>query len=195
VSNDAVNRTFTVLIICEKGNEEVDQKGEDSTALPHLYNTALFIPEGPCSHTVQKLKLQEISAITVKTLKVIPERIIDNYNKRLQPRFRDDPPGQAISTATQELLRLAEANPGGMATLDPVNDLQLKSMDVVEGSMRLRVLQDSLRDFNCIHSPTFAEQFARIKERMSVQEELDRLLFLVSDQSLTLLPEYHQRIK
>nr|XP_019964175.1 PREDICTED: helicase SKI2W-like [Paralichthys olivaceus] len=30
---------------------------------------------------------------------------------------------------------------------------------------------------------------------MSVQEELDRLLFLASDQSLSLLPEYHQRIK
>lgn len=28
-----------------------------------------------------------------------------------------------------------------------------------------------------------------------MQEELDRLLFLVSDQSLSLLPEYHQRIK
>uniref|UniRef100_A0A3P9KIP9 SKI2 homolog, superkiller viralicidic activity 2-like n=1 Tax=Oryzias latipes TaxID=8090 RepID=A0A3P9KIP9_ORYLA len=190
VSSDAVNRTFTALIICEKGNEE--GKGEPDAASPHLYNTALFIPEGPCSHTVQKLKLQDISAITVKTLKVIPDRIIDNYNKRQQPRFRHEPPGQAISTATQELLRLAEANPGGLATLDPVNDLQLKSVDVVEGSMRLRMLQDSLKSFTCIHSPTF---FARVKERMSVQEELDRLLFLVSDQSLTLLPEYHQRIK
>uniref|UniRef100_A0A3Q0SIS1 SKI2 subunit of superkiller complex n=1 Tax=Amphilophus citrinellus TaxID=61819 RepID=A0A3Q0SIS1_AMPCI len=193
VSNDSVNRTFTALIICEKGNEE--GKGNDNAALPHLYNTSLFIPEGSCSHTVQKLKLRDISGITVKTLKVIPERIIDNYNKRQQPRFRLDPPGQAISTATQELLRLAEANPSGIATLDPVNDLQLKSIDVVEASMRLRVLQDSLRDFNCIHSPMFAEQFARTKERMSLQEELDRLLFLVSDQSLTLLPEYHQRIK
>lgn len=72
--------------------------------------------------------------------------------------LRLDPPGQAISTATQELLRLAEANPGGIASLDPVNDLQLKSVDVVEGSMRRRVLQESLKDFNCIHSPTFAEQ-------------------------------------
>lgn len=72
--------------------------------------------------------------------------------------LRLDPPGQAISTATQELLRLAEANPNGMAALDPVNDLQLKSVDVVEDSMRLRVLQSSLREFNCIHSPTFAEQ-------------------------------------
>lgn len=69
-----------------------------------------------------------------------------------------DPPGQAISTATQELLRLAEANPGGVATLDPVNDLHLKGVDVVEGVMRQRVLQESLKDFHCTHSPTFTEQ-------------------------------------
>lgn len=37
-------------------------------------------------------------------------------------------------------------------------------------------------------------QFARVKEMMSMQEELNSLLFLVSDQSLSLLPEYHQRI-
>uniref|UniRef100_A0A8C8HZP1 SKI2 homolog, superkiller viralicidic activity 2-like n=1 Tax=Oncorhynchus tshawytscha TaxID=74940 RepID=A0A8C8HZP1_ONCTS len=195
VSSDSVNRTFIALIICEKGNEEGIGDSPNGSAFPHLYNTALFTPEGPCSHTVQKLKLQDISAITVKTLKVIPDRIIDNYNKRQQLRFRLDPPGQAISTATQELLRLAEANPGGMMTLDPVNDFQLKSVDVVEGTMRLRVLQDSLKDFSCIHSPTFSEQFLRVQERMSVQEELDKLLFLISDQSLSLLPEYHQRIK
>uniref|UniRef100_A0A3P8VTK8 SKI2 subunit of superkiller complex n=1 Tax=Cynoglossus semilaevis TaxID=244447 RepID=A0A3P8VTK8_CYNSE len=196
VSNDSVNRTFTALIICEKGNEGGGGGGgaTDGMSLPHLYNTALFIPEGPCSHTVQKLKLQEITSITVKTLKVVPDRIIDNYNKRQQPRFRLDPPGQAISTATQELLRLAEANPGGIGSLDPVNDLQLKSVDVVEGSMRLRVLQESLKEFNCIHSPLFPEQVC-VHERMSVQEELDRLMFLISDQSLSLLPEYHQRIK
>ncbi|XP_042372268.1 helicase SKI2W-like, partial [Plectropomus leopardus] len=87
VSNDSVNRTFTALIICDKGNEEGEGKENNNNAFPHLYNTALFIPEGPCSHTVQKLKLHEISGITVKTLKVIPDRIIDNYNKRQQPRF------------------------------------------------------------------------------------------------------------
>ncbi|KPP75355.1 helicase SKI2W-like [Scleropages formosus] len=172
VSNDSTNRSFTALILCEKGKEE-----------------------GPCGHTVQKLKLQDISAITTKTLKVIPERIIDNYNKRQQPRFRLDPPGQAISTATQELLRLAESNPTGIATLDPVNDLQLKGIEVVEASLRMRALQESLREFNCVHCPTFSEQFAQVQERMSIQEELDTLLFLVSDQSLLLLPEYHQRIR
>uniref|UniRef100_A0A8B9JVF4 SKI2 homolog, superkiller viralicidic activity 2-like n=1 Tax=Astyanax mexicanus TaxID=7994 RepID=A0A8B9JVF4_ASTMX len=195
VSNDSVNRMFTALIICEKGNEETSETTQLNRGFRHLHNTSLFIPEGPCSHTVQKLKAQDISAITVKTLKVIPERIIDNYNKRQQPRFRMDPPGQAISTATQELLRLAEANPDGITSLDPVNDLHLKGVDVVEGVMRQRVIQDCLKDFQCTHSPTFNEQFARVQERMGLQEELDRLLFLVSDMSLTLLPEYNQRIK
>ncbi|KAL2079886.1 hypothetical protein ACEWY4_023679 [Coilia grayii] len=195
VSNDAVNRTFTTLVICEKGNEEPTGEAQTSSSLSHLYSTTLFTPEGPCSHTVQKLKSQDISGITTKTLKVMPERIIDNYNKRQQPRFKMDPPGQAISTATQELLRLAESNPAGMATLDPVNDLHLKGVEVVEGVMRQRVLQDCLKDFKCIHSPTFSEQFVRVQERMRVQEELDKLLFLTSDQSLALLPEYHQRIK
>uniref|UniRef100_A0A9J7WZ43 SKI2 subunit of superkiller complex n=1 Tax=Cyprinus carpio carpio TaxID=630221 RepID=A0A9J7WZ43_CYPCA len=195
VSNDAVNRMFTTLIICEKGKEEAAGDDQSNKAFHPIYSTSLFIPEGPCSHTVRKLKSQDISAITTRTLKVIPERIIDNYNKRQQPRFRLDPPGQAISTATQELLRLAEANPNGITTLDPVNDLHLKGVDVVEGVMRHRVLQDCLKDFHCIHSPTFTEQFARVQERMCVQEELDKLLFLVSDQSLTLLHEYHQRIK
>lgn len=45
VSSDSVNRTFTALIICEKGNEEGEGK-VNNNAFPHLFNTALFIPEG-----------------------------------------------------------------------------------------------------------------------------------------------------
>ncbi|PWS21728.1 hypothetical protein DKP78_22075, partial [Enterococcus faecium] len=67
VSNDAVNRTFTTLIICEKGNEEPGGDNQTNSNQTHLYSTALFTPEGPCSHTVQKLKSQDISAITAKS--------------------------------------------------------------------------------------------------------------------------------
>lgn len=86
-----------------------------------------------------------------------------------------DPPGQAISTATQELLRLAEANPGGIATLDPVNDIHLKGVDVVEGVMRQRVLQDSLKDFHCTHSPTFTEQVQLPGFSLAVLWDLDKM--------------------
>lgn len=46
VSSDAVNRSFTALILCEKGNEEGEGEGKDNAAFVHLHNTALFVPEG-----------------------------------------------------------------------------------------------------------------------------------------------------
>ncbi|MBN3308147.1 SKIV2 Helicase, partial [Amia calva] len=198
VSSDSANRTFTALVLCEKDGEgtlKPDAAPTPPKSPQLLCSTALFIPEGPCGHTVQKIRAEDVTGITVKTLRVAPDRIIDNFNKRQMPRFKLDPPGQAISTTTQELLRLAEANPDGVATLDPVNDLQLKGVEVVEASMRLRILQESLGQFTCVHSPRFSEEFSRLQERMVLQEELDRLQFLVSDQSLSLLPEYHQRVE
>lgn len=54
VSSDSVNRTFTTLIMCEKGNEE-GEGGAD--ALPHLFNTALFIPEGLLTKTLTHFRL------------------------------------------------------------------------------------------------------------------------------------------
>ena len=40
-----------------------------------------------------------------------------------------------MTTAVQELLRLAQVHPTGPPTLDPVNDLQLKDGSVVEGAL------------------------------------------------------------
>ncbi|TRZ01366.1 hypothetical protein DNTS_033253, partial [Danionella cerebrum] len=45
VSSDAVNRTFTVLIICEKGNEEAANDERTHKAIHPVYSTKLFIPE------------------------------------------------------------------------------------------------------------------------------------------------------
>lgn len=50
MSSDAVNRTFTALIICEKGNESAGDDQSNKVLLP-IYSTALFIPEGKQTHT------------------------------------------------------------------------------------------------------------------------------------------------
>ncbi|MGH0148881.1 UNVERIFIED_CONTAM: hypothetical protein FKN15_049128 [Acipenser sinensis] len=197
VSSDAMSRTFTTLVLCERQKEEERpgaQRGAETPTPEELLSTRVFLPDGPCSHTVEKLKAEDISSITVKTLRINAERIIDDYNKRQMPRFKLDPPGQAVTKATQELLRLAESNPDGITALDPVNDLQLKDLDVVEGSMRVRHLQDTLLTFTCAHSPKFTQQYVRLKQRMLIQDELERLQYLISDQSLSLLPQYEQRI-
>lgn len=38
-------------------------------------------------------------------------------------------------------------------------------------------------------------QYLKLRERMQIQKEMERLRFLLSDQSLLLLPEYHQRVE
>lgn len=63
-----------------------------------------------------------------------------------------------MTTAAQELLRLAQAHPAGPPTLDPVNDLQLKDVSVVEGGLRARKLEELIRGAQCVHSPRFPAQ-------------------------------------
>nr|XP_033772514.1 helicase SKI2W [Geotrypetes seraphini] len=197
VSSDAANRTFTTLVLCEKKQEddgEVQVGGREAPLPDELLNSKLFLPEGPCGHVVEKLHASDITSITTRNLRLNAEKILDDFNKRQIPRFRHDPPGPSVTTATQELLRLLELNPGGLATLDPVNDLQLKDLDVVEACVRRMSLEEALRSFTCVHSPHFSTQYFRLQERMKIKDELAQFRYLISDQSLTLLPEYEQRI-
>uniref|UniRef100_A0A8C5WTI5 SKI2 subunit of superkiller complex n=1 Tax=Laticauda laticaudata TaxID=8630 RepID=A0A8C5WTI5_LATLA len=189
VSSDAVNRVFSTLVMCEKNSMERDlTEGQESNPPPSaevplpqdLLHTKLFLPEGPCGHTIKKLGPTDILGITTKNLRVNAERILEDFRKRQMPRFRNDPPGPSAATATQELLRLAEGSPEGLPLLDPVNDLQLKDLEVVECMIQARSLEERLLAY--IPSLTFPISFLPLR-------------FLLSDQSLLLLPEYHQRVE
>ncbi|XP_058028782.1 superkiller complex protein 2 [Ahaetulla prasina] len=204
VSSDATNRVFSTLVMCEKNSMERDlAEGQELNRPPSaevplpedLLHTKLFLPEGPCGHTIKKLGPADILGITTKTLRVNADRILEDFRKRQMPRFRNDPPGPSAATATQELLRLAEGSPEGLPLLDPVNDLQLKDLEVVDSMILARSLEERLPEFQCVHSPLFHIEFVRFRERQRVLDELDQLRFLLSDQSLLLLPEYHQRVE
>ncbi|PIO31092.1 hypothetical protein AB205_0119200, partial [Aquarana catesbeiana] len=107
---------------------------------------------------------------------------------------RNDPPGPAVSGVTQELSRLADLPPGSLTSLCPINDLQLKELEVVDAVSRAKRLEAALREFTSPNSPRFTYQYLRLEQRSQVLDELDRLRFITSDQSLSLLPEYQQRI-
>ncbi|KAF7473022.1 Hypothetical predicted protein [Marmota monax] len=199
VSSNSTSRIFTILVLCDKlVSEDPQDKDPDTPDVPHpddLVGFKLFLPEGPCDHTVAKLQPGDVAAITTKVLRVNGEKILEDFSKRQQPKFRKDPPLAAVTTAVQELLRLAQAYPAGPPTLDPVNDLQLKDVSVVEGGLRARKLEELIRGAQCVHSPRFSAQYLKLRERMQIQKEMERLRFLLSDQSLLLLPEYHQRVE
>lgn len=199
VSSNSTSRVFTTLVLCDKPKSEAPaERGSASPDVPYpddLVGFKLFLPEGPCDHTVARLQLGDVAAITTKVLRVNGEKILEDFSKRQQPKFKKDPPIAAVTTAVQELLRLAQAYPAGPPTLDPVNDLKLKDVSVVEGGLRARKLEELIRGAQCVHSPRFPAQYLRLRERMQIQKEMERLRFLLSDQSLLLLPEYHQRVE
>ncbi|XP_014445565.1 helicase SKI2W [Tupaia chinensis] len=199
VSSNSSSRVFTTLVLCDKPvSQEAQDRAPATPEVPHpddLVGFKLFLPEGPCDHTVAKLQPGDVAAITTKVLRVNGEKILEDFSKRQQPKFKKDPPLAAVTTAVQELLRLAQAHPAGPPTLDPVNDLQLKDVSVVEGGLRARKLEELIRGAQCVHSPRFPAQYVKLRERMQIQKEMERLRFLLSDQSLLLLPEYHQRVE
>ncbi|KAM5287211.1 superkiller complex protein 2 isoform 2-T2 [Hipposideros larvatus] len=199
VSSNSASRVFTTLVLCDKPMcEDPQERGLASSDVPYpddLVGFKLFLPEGPCDHTVAKLQPGDVAAITTKVLRVNGEKILEDFSKKQQPKFKKDPPIAAVTTAVQELLRLAQAYPAGPPTLDPVNDLKLKDVSVVDGGLRARKLEELIRGAQCVHSPRFPVQYLKLRERMQIQKEMERLRFLLSDQSLLLLPEYHQRVE
>ena len=56
------------------------------------------------------------------------------------------------------------------------------------------MLESSFNNYQCVHEPSFEENFAQLRSNRKLQEKYEHLRFLLSDQSLTLLPEYNQRV-
>ncbi len=105
-------RTFTCLVICEQRTtagdlasnsqsktaessqrqdgrtEETESQASDWLSPQPYIASELFRPEGPCGHEMVVLKCEDIAVVTTKTIKIIPDRIIDDIRKRKQPRFR-----------------------------------------------------------------------------------------------------------
>jgi antiviral helicase SKI2 len=52
---------------------------------------------GPCDHTVAKLQPGDVAAITTKVLRVNGEKILEDFSKRQQPKFRSDMLGDGAS--------------------------------------------------------------------------------------------------
>lgn len=61
--------------------------GMDDEVQPFL-KRRLFLPEGRCSHSIVQVNGSEISAITVRQMKLDTHKIVEDHKKRMLPRFR-----------------------------------------------------------------------------------------------------------
>ena len=96
-------RSFTVLTLCESGDEWEERSGfvvgdtssrgsGGAAAVVGQYRamSGLFAPGGEVRHTVVDIDGQSIHNITEEVVDVEAKKIIDDYNKRQIPRFRQE---------------------------------------------------------------------------------------------------------
>ena len=88
------SKTFTVLILCNSGDEVeqyakelVDMKRHEAVQ-PYQPIKELFLPEGVIKHAVVEVDGCMIRHICDDVMKVDANRIIEDYQKRQIPRFR-----------------------------------------------------------------------------------------------------------
>ncbi|KAI8779459.1 helicase SKI2W [Biomphalaria glabrata] len=86
-------------------------------------------------------------------------------------------------------------NPSGLPGLHPINDLKLKDIELVEDCRALQFMEEEFSKFNCPNCPQFLEHFSEHNGNMKLKDEYKKILFLLSDESLQLLPEYTQRVE
>eukprot|EP00112_Aurelia_sp_Birch-Aquarium-sp1_P007962 Seg187.3 transcript_id=Seg187.3/GoldUCD/mRNA.D3Y31 product="Helicase SKI2W" protein_id=Seg187.3/GoldUCD/D3Y31 len=200
LSKDPLDKLFTVLVLTSKnskvdeGSKDLKPTAQDIVTEPRV-TRKLFTPDGMGTQVVEEIRGSDVAFITTKQIKTDPARVIDDHKKREIPRFRDDPPSQTTVTAGQELLRLVETNPDGLTYLDPIKDFNMKHLEVVEKIKRVNQLESSINSYKCIECPQFEKHFTQVRCEMDLKNELQRIKYLLSNQSLALLPEYQQRIK
>ncbi|CAN8173933.1 unnamed protein product, partial [Coccothraustes coccothraustes] len=199
-SSGGSSRTFTALVLSEKPPEDGGAPPEPPQDVPYpedLLLTRLFQPEGPPGHCLEQLRPEDIVGVTAKTLRVNPEILLQELRPPRGPRPRSPPPGGGLAAALQELARLAggAGREGGLPLLEAFGVPPGRDPEALAAAAELRGLGAALRGFRCVHSPRFPQQYSQFAARQELLEQLEELQFQLSDQSLLLLPEYHQRLE
>ena len=90
-------KLFVILVLSERSKASAkltdttkssDKEGKEMTNVQPILSRTLFLPEGAAWHELLYIRPEEISYVTSKTIRVEPEKIINDVKKREQPRFR-----------------------------------------------------------------------------------------------------------
>lgn len=183
----------------EMKNEKL-QKNKDDEHWFRMLSFAsddIFQPNGIGGHEVLEITSLDIMKISTKVIKVDTELIIKDWEKRQIPRFRSDPPSQTCTQAIQELTKLTHSVLTDLSiSYFTLADFHINDIDLREKILLLENSKKKLdAHLNYTKIANFQEQFAIVYKRKYLEEKVELLKFKISHRSLTLYPEYINRIE
>lgn len=153
-----------------------------------------FIPEGIGGHCVLQITHTNIVDVTKQTIKCDPTKIIQNWDNRQIPRFKDQPPSQSVLDAMAALTELNTAVVNESIKLESLKyQLTLNQLKQNEELQKAREALDRYLPYTDIAD--FVHEFAIVFDRKQVEKKLDDLKFQVSYKSMSLYPDYCNKLK
>ncbi|GJQ84402.1 tst [Trypoxylus dichotomus] len=194
--------SYKVLILTDDRNTTCDNQSDGWYKMLGLARDNIFVPVGTAGHKIIDIYPLDIFEITSKVIKIDPQRILSDWDKRQMPRFKDSPIGESCKNAIQELLHLTISMRNsenkaeiGVRYLDFVQDLKVDDATLYSNVKELNCQKDLLLDHvTCVQMPNFEDQFTAVYKRRSLEEEKRHLMFSLSNASLSLYPDYESRI-
>lgn len=165
-----------------------------------LAEDRLNLPTESQCHEILQISPMEIFEITSKTLHLNTENVIRDVEKRQMERFRDAPIGQTCVDAVSELRKLTTlANNGDPQTvlgyLHYVADIKVNEQDLYHKLKEMYDLKEALlRTVEYKKIKNFEEMFVKVFKKKHLEEKRRHLQFLLSHESLSLYPDYENRI-
>lgn len=189
--------SYKLLILDDSSTDEVFQNRNEMwhqmISLSHPFK--FHVPSAATGgHTVITIKASHIVEITKATIKCEVDKIIQNVEQRMIPRFKDSPPGPSVVKAVSELHELTVA-----VADDPLKlEFFPLSSQNIELSSDLQKLVELKENIQVHHPytklPNFIENFTQVFDRKVLEEKKESLLFQLSNKNLSLYPDYCNKL-
>ncbi|XP_075982834.1 superkiller complex helicase subunit twister [Anticarsia gemmatalis] len=180
-----------------KYNFDVDENWYRILSFSAMYDS-IGTEESTMDHTILCIAPKNIVAITKTNLKIDPKVIIDDWERRQIPRFKDAPVGSSCASAVQELSRMSHAVCSGATTLEHVSLTQSLSITTGEILQSLDKMNKCMADLQEQKKSTdianFKSEFAIVYERKMTERKRDKYKRLLSFENLALYPDYQRRL-
>lgn len=199
LKDNSSNLTFRVLVLNEKIN--VDESAQKKNEMWHRMialskpSSKFYYPSGEIGdHTIVTVKASNIVEITRSLIKCDAEKIIQNWEQRQIPRFKDSLAGPSVIQAVNELQDLTKSLADDRSKLE-LFQLQSQNIELHERLQKLFELKENILLYQpYANVPNFTEKFSQVFDRKILEERKENLLFQLSNRNLSLYPDYCNKL-
>ncbi|KAL0030068.1 hypothetical protein WJX79_004816 [Trebouxia sp. C0005] len=138
------------------------------------------------AYMLQQVDVNNVEGICKQKLRLDSEAVLGGDNQ------------QALAVAVTQLQRSYEeaaAQGGDPPVLDPVADLKLNQLEVVDSVRERQRLMQVRASMACHRDPALGEMYALVRSQGLLESRLRALAHQVSDANLQQMPDFQQRIE